>query len=546
MKNSLLTCLIILVASGLSAQCGNDQTPPVLVPANNPVATLGGPKCTAVIQPEQLLQSVSDNCSPTANLTLRLRRAGAGAGFPFLPSGAQLTFTPADGPGPHFIEVWARDTMGNAGFVFTSLTIENPGGCTFNLLPDTLRANVGVANDLEDMQWILDGTLLPDPGTYLISDSYIACFPGLFSGFGPNDNITITPAKDLDPLNGVSTFDIVLMTKAILGWDYLDNPYKYIAADADRNGRVTVGDLLEFRKLILGIYTELPDNPSWRFVPEDYIFPKPEKPFFEPIPESVTFGPGRSTPLPNFIPIKVGDINGNAVLNSFSNPVVDDRSPANLDIPDKLLTPGHSDLVPVYLADFPNLFGLQCAFRFDPARMAISGVQPGGLSGFTTANYFQPEPGLLTLSWSSLELEQAGTREPLFFLEINAVQAGTLRDFLQLHPGRLEAEAYDLEGHIAKLDLKFRTLAAPGSDAVRAAYPNPATGQFFVPVQLAGPGTVAVELFGADGHRVAFLEQNFGAGMHQLEVPCAGLAAGLYSYRVVAGTAVAQGKVILR
>ncbi|MCB0535105.1 MAG: T9SS type A sorting domain-containing protein [Lewinellaceae bacterium] len=546
MKNSLLTCLIVLVASGLSAQCGNDQTPPVLVPAFNPVFTLGGPKCTAVVQPEQLLQSVSDNCSPTSSLKLRLRRAGTGTGFPILPAGGQLTLTPADGPGPHFVEVWGQDTMGNAGFIFTSLTVGNPGGCTFNLLPDTLRANVGVPTGLEDMQWTLDGQTMPSPGSFATSDSYIALESNFLSGFGTNDAITITPSKDNDPLNGVTTFDIVLITKDILGWEFLDNPYKYIAADADRNGRVTVGDLLEIRKLILGIYTELPDNSSWRFVPEDYIFPMPEKPFFEQIPESVTFGPNRSTPLPNFIPIKVGDVNSNAVLSNFSDPVVEDRSLANLEIPDLLLQSGQTVRVPVCLADFSNLFGLQCAFRFDPARMAISGVQPGALAGFSDAHFFQPEPGLLTLSWSSLKLEQADTREPLFFLEINALQSGTLRDFLQLHSNRLQAEAYDLEGQIAKLELHYRTLPAPGLDAIQVAYPNPAAGQFYLPVQLAQPGPVAIELFGSDGRQVSLIEENLVAGLHQLEVPCAGLAAGVYSYRVVAGTATAQGKVVLR
>ncbi|MCB9316923.1 MAG: T9SS type A sorting domain-containing protein [Lewinellaceae bacterium] len=178
--------------------------------------------------------------------------------------------------------------------------------------------------------------------------------------------------------------------------------------------------------------------------------------------------------------------------------------------------------------------------------MAISGVQPGALAGFSDAHFFQPEPGLLTLSWSSLKLEQADTREPLFFLEINALQSGTLRDFLQLHSNRLQAEAYDLEGQIAKLELHYRTLPAPGLDAIQVAYPNPAAGQFYLPVQLAQPGPVAIELFGSDGRQVSLIEENLVAGLHQLEVPCAGLAAGVYSYRVVAGTATAQGKVVLR
>ena len=80
-----------------------------------------------------------------------------------------------------------------------------------------------------------------------------------------NNNYKVTASKGGDYLNGVSTLDLVYIQRHILGIQPLTNPYLLIVADADNNGKVTVNDLSELRKLILGVYTELPSNASWRF-----------------------------------------------------------------------------------------------------------------------------------------------------------------------------------------------------------------------------------------------------------------------------------------
>lgn len=73
------------------------------------------------------------------------------------------------------------------------------------------------------------------------------------------------------PLNGVTTLDLSLISRHILGIQQFTNPYKLIAADANFSGSVTTFDVVELRKLILGIYEELPDNTSWRYVPKEYL-----------------------------------------------------------------------------------------------------------------------------------------------------------------------------------------------------------------------------------------------------------------------------------
>jgi hypothetical protein len=98
-------------------------------------------------------------------------------------------------------------------------------------------------------------------------------------------DITITPHLDENPLNGVTTFDLVLITKHILGIQLLDSPYKMIAADVNNSSTITTADMIQLRKLILGIYDDFPNNTSWRFVDADYVFPDPTNPWLQEFPD---------------------------------------------------------------------------------------------------------------------------------------------------------------------------------------------------------------------------------------------------------------------
>jgi len=84
----------------------------------------------------------------------------------------------------------------------------------------------------------------------------------LFEDLMPGNNYTVTPEKDINPTNGVTTYDLVLISQHILGVADLASPYKIIAADANQSGSVTTLDLVELRSLILQVYTEFPNKAS--------------------------------------------------------------------------------------------------------------------------------------------------------------------------------------------------------------------------------------------------------------------------------------------
>lgn len=543
MKHILFICLCFFVTGHLSAQCSPDYIPPFLASKTNITAVLGGPQCMAVLHPQDLLDTFSDNCTQPGSIQLRVRRVGEGFGFPLYPNGAKLSLTLADLPGPILAEVWAKDAAGNTAFTFAAIELTNPAGCSFALLPDTIQA--GGIQGLDDVTWGLhvQSPGLPDTVFYQLADQMILP-ESLFAGAAENNVYTVWPSKDNNPVNGVSTLDLVLIHRDLVGIQPFQHVIQYVAADVDRNNIVTPNDVLELRKLILGIYTEWPDNTSWRFIAGDYNFPLPTNPIAGPIPELVTFDRTRPTPLPDFIAIKVGDVNGTAVFNSLV--AVEDRSLTALGLPDMRLERGQTVRVPVTLTDFKSLDGLQGAFSFDPALLEITALHPGVLPDFSAENYYQQQPGVLTFSWANASPTALSEGAPLFFLEITAHASFVLSEALRLHPARLRAEAYDVAGRTADLELRFAPLPFPVLDEVLPAFPNPTTGDFFVPVRLAEAGQVRLEVFDTNGRLVFSIENKLSAGEHQLRVPAEQLGStGVYAYRVKAGAArEEQGRVV--
>lgn len=174
-----------------------------------------------------------------------------------------------------------------------------------------------------------------------------------FNAIPTAGNYTVTPLKDDNPMNGVSTFDLVLMSKHILGIEPLNSPYKIIAADINKNGSVTTFDIVELRKLILGIYSELPITPPGALCRK--ISPSPTRPIRLPTgwPELVQISDLQSGGFNSgdFIGMKIGDLNGSVILKSFVN--ADDRSSGTVffDIQDREVKAGESFEVTLKTAD---------------------------------------------------------------------------------------------------------------------------------------------------------------------------------------------------
>ncbi|MEO0731395.1 MAG: T9SS type A sorting domain-containing protein, partial [Bacteroidota bacterium] len=134
----------------------------------------------------------------------------------------------------------------------------------------------------------------------------------LFDGLQELQDYTIQPYDNRDAINGVTTRDITIVARYLLGVDDKLSPYQLIAADANRNREITVRDLLMIREVILGIKDNFDNNTSWRFLPSSYTFPDPEDPFLEVFPEVGNFNDLSGNNFVEFVGLKVGDLDNSA------------------------------------------------------------------------------------------------------------------------------------------------------------------------------------------------------------------------------------------
>ena len=142
-----------------------------------------------------------------------------------------------------------------------------------------------------------------------------------------NGHFVITPCANSNVLNGVTTLDRVIISRHLEGVQAIDSPYKIIAADVDQDDAITGLDTVVIYELILGQLPNFPNNKSWRFIEEAYVFPDPTNPFLEDYPEEVIIDNLVNDTTINFIGVKLGDINNSAVSTLGNTAINCDGSP---------------------------------------------------------------------------------------------------------------------------------------------------------------------------------------------------------------------------
>jgi len=260
------------------------------------------------------LQYTEDNVTPTGLIKTGVRKAGTGVGFPLDPNGTPITSLSfsCEELGPQEVELWAQDLAGNSDYCQVTVLIQdNQGFCGDPPAFIKACANTDCEDGLEEMNYEFEvyHPFLP-PTSFFDLDN---C-GSINQVLPPDSEVVITPSKDDNFTNGVSSYDMVLIKKHIDGIDLFDTPYQWIAADANNDQVIDTLDIVECKKLILGFYLELPNNRSWRFVDKSYVFPSPD-PLSAPFPESITVNTSNlpSTDL-EFIGVKICDLTcGNLV-----------------------------------------------------------------------------------------------------------------------------------------------------------------------------------------------------------------------------------------
>jgi hypothetical protein len=286
------------------------------------------------------------------------------------------------------------------------------------------------------------GDVEVDPGVYSDTSGQF-----VLNSLSPCTTHTITPYRNDNHLLGVSTFDLVLINKHILDIEPFASPYKSIAADANRSNTVTTFDIAVIRKLILGIDNTFQNNTSWRFVPYEYMFPNPADPFSPQFPESLTFTPTGLSPDVRFVGIKTGDVNGSALNLLGEMAESRDNKPWPFVFSDETVRRG--DTVDLVLRPRDNMpAGIQFTLQFDPEVMELLGLLETGNDSPTAENIGLQglDRGFITFCYEPSE----AILSPVLHLKFKTLRDMKLSDHVRLGDVPTSALAYDAEGRAGR------------------------------------------------------------------------------------------------
>lgn len=137
--------------------------------------------------------------------------------------------------------------------------------------------------------------------------------PYSFENIATGQTYSLHIKKSGSPLNGLSTYDLVLMHRAILGTGDPLSALQLLAGDVNGSNSLSVADLISVRLMILGIITELPGGRNWDFIPTSYQFQNPSNPFAEAGNIDRSFFLDGDIENLNYHALKYGDLNDSVV-----------------------------------------------------------------------------------------------------------------------------------------------------------------------------------------------------------------------------------------
>ena len=466
-----------------------------------------------VFVPHDAINSGSfDNCGGNTNLSYEI---------------SPNFFTCTD-IGQQTINLIVTDAFGNSDFCTTDIFIQdNHNNCDplgLSAIGGKVLTESGVA--MQEVTVAISGGMSEMNHTNVAGEY-------LFENLSKQQSYMVQPVTGSYPKEGVSTFDIVLIQKHILGIELLDSPYRLIAADVNNSGSITTFDVVQLRRLILDIIEEFPNNESWRYIPSDYIFTKPANPFEASFPEHIQYDQLLNSQLErNFIAIKVGDVNNSASPDAMVGTARNTSEAVQVQITNSELQTGQRYEIPVSISDVDNNIGFQLALGFDPTLLQVEEVVPNEQQKIFS-NHFglhHLDRGLLTMSWDGITQPLKAGNNILFTLVVTAKQPTQLSNTFSIHSANMESEAYNEAQELLPVELHFLDQQAK----LFQNQPNPFQQFTTIGFQLPKATRGTIRILDISGRLLKSYNDNFQIGYNEIQVDVSDLTShgGVFYYQL--------------
>ena len=454
-----------------------------------------------VVPPNAINSGSFDNCSGDDGLIYEI----------------SPNFFDCDDIGRQTINLIVTDQAGNAQFCSTDIFIQDNGAACSDSVKTTAIGGRIFTEDgqvMEEVPVLLTGGV-EEMGYTDEDGSY------LFDELSSEETYTVRPMPNEDYREGLSTFDLLLIRKHILGITPLSSPYKIIAADVNDSKAITAFDMVIIRQVVLGAREDFNQNASWRYIDASYDFPDPRNPFLEEVPQFRDYKQLLINDLQrDFVGVKIGDVNNSA--NPMS--MVGGRSTRNalfLEMEEVTMKAGFEYSIPFKAKDLAQIQGYQFTIDFKPNLLRFKEVISGEPISMSQNNFglTQTEFGKLTTSWENTGTIRTNDETVLFTIVFEAQQAVNLSDALGISSSITMAEAYDNKEELMDVRLQISNQQQLNKNTrLFQNRPNPFRDQTIISFQLPTSTEGTISIFDINGKLLKSYYGKYAQGYNEVAI----------------------------
>jgi len=285
----------------------------------------------------------------------------------------------------------------------------------------------------------------------------------LFENIELDKTYLIEVEKEDLPTNGLSTKDIIQIQKHIIGIEPLSSPFALMAADFDASGSISILDIIQIRRLLLGYDFSNTEFEKWLFIPQAHA----NQLDVDALPLAIDLMSGielhleqTNTSSVDFIGINKGDVD----MSYLQDIETRDAQKETWKVQYQSIADGQEVEVKIIANEtgLANIDGFQGAFQWNSALNLL-----GWESENLTASHLNVHENHLSFSWNG-DLKN----KEIITLRFKMPQQNHLNDLFKISNRQLNAEVYLKNGITQSLDLTFENLNEP---ELISAFPNPFT-----------------------------------------------------------------------
>ena len=433
------------------------------------------------------------------------------------------------------MSVWDKNCNHDFCVIYLNL-IDNQGGCNGNRIE--LRGNIftDLGDPLQDAHMSIQGDINDFTIESDVDGYYTFNIPTYIN------ELSMDVSKDGNYMNGISTLDLVLIQRHILGLQYLDTEFKLVSADVNDDRKIRANDLVELRKMILGVTNSF-TAPSWRIVDANQTIPMTTPLEYDATTILTSF----NTPITrvDFIGTKVGDVSGDASAQfNQTKPSTRSAEYVRLGIEDKYVTEGQQVIVPFTGKEFENVFGYQ--FTLEHKGLLFENIISNDIELNENHIAIHPEDKI-TCSWHNVDPVQSDNGI-LFLIEFKAQSSGYLSEMLSISSAITKAESYigvNNEVIPAEIKLAFDSDKTQAANALYQNEPNPFKGKTNIAFDLAQKGKATFTFFDLTGKLIKSITVDGVKGRNNLELMSNEIGEGIIYYQITSGDFTATKKMLI-